>query len=283
MCVDEVHVKRLAQEATDWQRYGLKPSGSAISTAPQLIQKVATAPVVTASINSINNVNESVKVSKKKRKRLRLKEKRFKALLEKTEKQIELAQRENLNLLPVPHNKEDENKRLSKLIELNDVITNIESAALNTPKETLTNETAATTTTINGEDVSNLNKNQKKKLKKKLKKQQEKEKEKLEEVKEDNKKEISIELQSTITTATTEEITPQQIVEQQVKPNPVTDVILNENDLQVKIADLGNACWTYHHFTEDIQTRQYRSLEVILGAGYSTSADIWSLACMAFE
>jgi serine/threonine protein kinase len=60
-------------------------------------------------------------------------------------------------------------------------------------------------------------------------------------------------------------------------------VILNKNYLQVKIADLGNACWTYHHFTEDIQTRQYRSIEVILGAGYSTSADIWSLACMAFE
>lgn len=46
---------------------------------------------------------------------------------------------------------------------------------------------------------------------------------------------------------------------------------------------MGNACWTYHHFTEDIQTRQYRSLEVILGSGYTTSADIWSLACMAFE
>lgn len=39
----------------------------------------------------------------------------------------------------------------------------------------------------------------------------------------------------------------------------------------------------YQHFTEDIQTRQYRSLEVILGAGYDTSADIWSVACMAFE
>uniref|UniRef100_A0A914GW16 non-specific serine/threonine protein kinase n=1 Tax=Globodera rostochiensis TaxID=31243 RepID=A0A914GW16_GLORO len=51
----------------------------------------------------------------------------------------------------------------------------------------------------------------------------------------------------------------------------------------VKIADLGNACWTYHHFTEDIQTRQYRALEVIIGAGYDTSADIWSVACMAFE
>jgi len=56
-----------------------------------------------------------------------------------------------------------------------------------------------------------------------------------------------------------------------------------EEILQVKIADLGNACWTYQHFTEDIQTRQYRSLEVILGAGYDTSADIWSVACMAFE
>jgi serine/threonine-protein kinase SRPK1 len=33
----------------------------------------------------------------------------------------------------------------------------------------------------------------------------------------------------------------------------------------------------------DIQTRQYRSLEVIIGSGYDTSADIWSTACMAFE
>ncbi|CAM4760823.1 unnamed protein product [Rotaria magnacalcarata] len=65
-------------------------------------------------------------------------------------------------------------------------------------------------------------------------------------------------------------------------PNPVFDVI-PEDILQVKIADLGNACWTYQHFTEDIQTRQYRSPEVILGAGYDSSADIWSVACMAFE
>lgn len=54
-------------------------------------------------------------------------------------------------------------------------------------------------------------------------------------------------------------------------------------DVEVKIADLGNACWTHCHFTEDIQTRQYRSLEVLLGAGYNISADIWSTACMAFE
>lgn len=36
----------------------------------------------------------------------------------------------------------------------------------------------------------------------------------------------------------------------------------------------------HKHFTEDIQTRQYRSLEVLIGAGYSTPADIWSTACM---
>lgn len=62
-------------------------------------------------------------------------------------------------------------------------------------------------------------------------------------------------------------------------PDPAFEVC----ELEVKIADLGNACWVHRHFTEDIQTRQYRSLEVILSAGYGTSADIWSTACMAFE
>ncbi|XP_035376309.1 SRSF protein kinase 1b isoform X2 [Electrophorus electricus] len=58
---------------------------------------------------------------------------------------------------------------------------------------------------------------------------------------------------------------------------------LNADKIQVKIADLGNACWVHKHFTDDIQTRQYRSLEVLIGAGYGTPADIWSTACMAFE
>ncbi|XP_069621196.1 SRSF protein kinase 2 isoform X6 [Ranitomeya imitator] len=57
----------------------------------------------------------------------------------------------------------------------------------------------------------------------------------------------------------------------------------NADNIRVKIADLGNACWVHKHFTEDIQTRQYRSIEVLIGAGYSTPADIWSTACMAFE
>merc|ERR1719191_2671792 len=50
-----------------------------------------------------------------------------------------------------------------------------------------------------------------------------------------------------------------------------------------KLADLGNACWVDRHFSDDIQTRQYRAPETIIHAGYDTSADVWSLACMIFE
>ncbi|XP_061178750.1 SRSF protein kinase 3-like isoform X3 [Saccostrea echinata] len=64
-----------------------------------------------------------------------------------------------------------------------------------------------------------------------------------------------------------------------IQPDPVRQVC----DIPVKIADLGNACWTFLHFTDDIQTRQYRALEVLIGAGYGPPADIWSTACMAFE
>jgi serine/threonine protein kinase len=38
-----------------------------------------------------------------------------------------------------------------------------------------------------------------------------------------------------------------------------------------------------HHFTDDIQTRQYRSPEVIVGAKWGISADVWSLACMVSD
>lgn len=43
------------------------------------------------------------------------------------------------------------------------------------------------------------------------------------------------------------------------------------------------ATWIDRHFTEDIQTRQYRSPEVILGAEWGPTADLWSAACIIFE
>ncbi|OMO83979.1 hypothetical protein COLO4_22282 [Corchorus olitorius] len=59
--------------------------------------------------------------------------------------------------------------------------------------------------------------------------------------------------------------------------------LLESVDLKCKLVDFGNACWTYKQFTNDIQTRQYRCPEVILGSKYSTSADLWSFACICFE
>ena len=56
-----------------------------------------------------------------------------------------------------------------------------------------------------------------------------------------------------------------------------------DKNFYLKIVDMGNGCWTHHHFTSEIQTRQYRSPETIIGVPYGTSADIWSLACMMFE
>ncbi|KZT65553.1 kinase-like protein [Daedalea quercina L-15889] len=54
--------------------------------------------------------------------------------------------------------------------------------------------------------------------------------------------------------------------------------------ISIKIADLGNATPSQRHYTEDIQTRQYRSPEVILGrTDWNHTADIWSAACVIFE
>ncbi|KAF6160469.1 hypothetical protein GIB67_019238 [Kingdonia uniflora] len=64
---------------------------------------------------------------------------------------------------------------------------------------------------------------------------------------------------------------------------PKAERSLEGIELKCKVVDFGNACWVDKEFTYDIQTRQYRSPEVILGASYSFSVDMWSLACMAFE
>ncbi|OZJ05250.1 hypothetical protein BZG36_02303 [Bifiguratus adelaidae] len=73
-----------------------------------------------------------------------------------------------------------------------------------------------------------------------------------------------------------------QSIHEQTLHKPAVQVD-SQLSLRVKIADLGNACWVDHHFTNDIQTRQYRSPEVILGAQWGPSADIWSMATMVFE
>lgn len=63
-------------------------------------------------------------------------------------------------------------------------------------------------------------------------------------------------------------------------PTPVP----SPSPVAIKIADLGNATPIDKHYTEDIQTRQYRSPEAIVGrSDWGANADIWSLACVVFE
>ncbi|KZS96169.1 kinase-like protein [Sistotremastrum niveocremeum HHB9708] len=54
--------------------------------------------------------------------------------------------------------------------------------------------------------------------------------------------------------------------------------------LRVKIADLGNASPSKKHFTDEIQTRQYRAPEAILWrSDWDAKVDVWSVACLVFE
>lgn len=53
--------------------------------------------------------------------------------------------------------------------------------------------------------------------------------------------------------------------------------------LEIKIVDFGNSVLSSSSCNNEIQTREYRSPEVILGYRYSTSTDIWSFGCIAFE
>lgn len=58
---------------------------------------------------------------------------------------------------------------------------------------------------------------------------------------------------------------------------------LKDMDFSIKLCDMGNACYVDEHFSDIIQTREYRSPEVIMNGDYDTTADMWSLACMIFE
>ena len=54
--------------------------------------------------------------------------------------------------------------------------------------------------------------------------------------------------------------------------------------ISIKIADLGNATFVDEHFTNQIQTRQYRSPEIILKyKHWGSLTDLWSIGCIIFE
>ncbi|CAO3649278.1 unnamed protein product [Mucor hiemalis] len=135
-----------------------------------------------------------------------------------------------------------------------------------------------------GVDMDTMTKSKKKRLKKKMKKKN------LEEASKDiiNEEPEDIEDKMGNLKISTNWTTPN---ETKVIASTMLDIATIDSDagdqvfdnIIVKIADLGNACWTDGEYTHVIQTRQYRSPEVIVGAKWTTEADMWSMACLIFE
>jgi len=121
-----------------------------------------------------------------------------------------------------------------------------------------------------------LTKNQKKKLRKKLQKAQEKaSKQQVDELPEKEKdgKEMVEESQDT------------KLDKIEQLEGKLEEVDLSVEDrlltMDCKIVDFGNACWSHKHFTDDIQTRQYRAPEVNYFIIYRTlNWASWYLDCI---
>uniref|UniRef100_A0A8C1LK85 non-specific serine/threonine protein kinase n=1 Tax=Cyprinus carpio TaxID=7962 RepID=A0A8C1LK85_CYPCA len=214
MDVNEAYVKRLAAEATEWQKSGAPPpSGSADSFL------------------------QMGKMSKNKKKKMKKKQKRQAELLEKRILEIE-------GLEKGPEGGEEEEEDETETPDSTPSVPTLHDITAETPHPTRLYDTANTLnlTGANPEYVCVI----------------------------DSKPSFSF------FSCTAAKIAAGNLLVDPLDP-------LNADKIRVKIADLGNACWVHKHFTDDIQTRQYRSLEVLMGAGYGTPADIWSTACMAFE
>jgi serine/threonine-protein kinase SRPK1 len=273
ICVDEACVRRLASEATELHTMGLKLPVSLISTAPEEFQEP----------------NLDAKMSKNKKKKLKKKAKRQTELLKKQMEQIEeieeQKQRERLaeSINHTPMVESDLAVKQPETFEGDEKEKNDnsgESKVINTSYQNGYDKTEPChkyigNSELEGTDTTNTQQSHDRKRcgdcvsetisgdgKVKI----------IEEALEKSKKFPVFPNSQNAFTTFSKEI-------QMHEPDPAQE----ECDVEVKIADLGNACWVNRHFTEDIQTRQYRSLEVLLGAGYGTSADIWSTACMAFE
>ncbi|XP_011873447.1 PREDICTED: SRSF protein kinase 3 [Vollenhovia emeryi] len=264
VCVDETYIRKLACEATELHSMGAKLPVSLISTAPKEFQE--------PTPNS--------KMSKNKKKKLKKKAKRQNELLKKQMEQIEELEEQSKLANSTRENGEVETNSLDQDLNTESIEDNTESK--DSPELRSISESSAPSLHMNGVDglaggekMQNLSPEQSEKM--------------------DNV--ILCDVEKSCGEGVlppdpddTDECSegrrsfnpPESKQLKRASVSPLDPAIM-DCEIEVKIADLGNACWVHKKFTDDIQTRQYRSLEVLLGSGYDTSADIWSTACMAFE
>lgn len=289
LCVSESYIRKLACEATELHSLGIKLPISLISTAPKEFQEPA--------INA--------KMSKNKKKKLKKKAKRHNELLKKQMQQLEElqdqleelqeaqiesfskieAESEQKMSVSIDDNADTVSENANVLDEigedcLKDI--DIEPVYQNGCNDVTESDAAPTEPSNTNMTASVTSENEMEEIGEAMNTQ---ENASPCEVEDESHKEIGAGEDMVLTERVSTDVSP-------VSSPPTSerkyrgsegDPSRWECDMDVKIADLGNACWVDKHFTEDIQTRQYRSLEVLIGAGYNTSADIWSTACMAFE
>ncbi|KAG8286907.1 SRSF protein kinase 3-like [Homalodisca vitripennis] len=291
LCVSEGYIRKLASEATELHSMGMKLPISLISTAPKEFQEPA--------LNS--------KMSKNKKKKLKKKAKRHSELLKKQMQQLEELQEQQTVNSPKEENESEKNMSVS--VE-NSTDKEADNANI-LPVETTCTGTEKCLNDVDIESVYQNGCNNIEPLNANIDQVGDSENQDVEEEEEamntqENTNPSKSEEEKPTDRGAGEEVALTEVALTEValtervstgEGSPISSPPTSEKkyrgseidpsrwecEMDVKIADLGNACWVNKHFTEDIQTRQYRSLEVLIGAGYNTSADIWSTACMAFE
>ncbi|BET02907.1 unnamed protein product [Nesidiocoris tenuis] len=245
LCVSESYIRKLACEATELHSAGSKLPVSLISTAPKEFQEP----------------NPNTKMSKNKKKKLKRKAKRHSELLKMQMEQLEELEEQKHTDDRGDARADDDNKS----------------------DEKVDNET--TTLEIKPDDIQEIQAPESKTGESDICENQVRENANGIVEANANREEDEKSAEGGDRTSDLDEETPHSSPRSSERKYLGMDIDPSrwECEMDAKIADLGNACWVDKHFTEDIQTRQYRSLEVLIGAGYNTSADIWSTACMAFE
>ena len=72
-----------------------------------------------------------------------------------------------------------------------------------------------------------------------------------------------------------------RIIHCDLKPENI--LLKNGTTTDLKIIDFGSSCFDHERVHSYIQSRFYRSPEVILGLSYGTAIDMWSLGCILAE
>lgn len=72
-----------------------------------------------------------------------------------------------------------------------------------------------------------------------------------------------------------------RIIHCDLKPENI--LLKSSGSTAIKVIDFGSACYDHQRVHSYIQSRFYRSPEVILGASYGVPIDMWSLGCILAE